>query len=295
MDYCSSCRRHLNGALVCPGCGAYAPDIAPVNPGGRTVPAPRVTMAVPSAAGARNVPLPDAWRETVRPGDDEAAAVRDDSADDAPDGPADTGPVRAGRAARRRRRVQWKKTQRRALVATAVALVGGGLTVASMDRHTGGRAQAATGPEIAGAVGEDPADGTVPSSSHLTGRRSAAAPGPQSPAAGHRHHPSAPASRLATPDARPDTALPPAPRAPIAPSVPQQPGTTVPPSAGAHPADAGAGSNRPAGTTQQTPPPAPPATGGTNPETPPSTGSPSDPTTSPTSPSQLCLLVLCIS
>ena len=26
MDYCSSCRRHLNGALVCPGCGAYAPD-----------------------------------------------------------------------------------------------------------------------------------------------------------------------------------------------------------------------------------------------------------------------------
>ncbi|MYS31824.1 hypothetical protein GTW38_33930, partial [Streptomyces sp. SID7804] len=30
MDYCSTCRRHLNGALVCPGCGAYAPDIAPV-------------------------------------------------------------------------------------------------------------------------------------------------------------------------------------------------------------------------------------------------------------------------
>ncbi|MGW9177383.1 SCO2400 family protein, partial [Streptomyces decoyicus] len=29
MDYCSSCRRSLNGALVCPGCGDYAPDIAP--------------------------------------------------------------------------------------------------------------------------------------------------------------------------------------------------------------------------------------------------------------------------
>ncbi|WP_423835875.1 SCO2400 family protein [Streptomyces endophytica] len=29
MDYCSSCRRNLNGALVCPGCGDYAPDIAP--------------------------------------------------------------------------------------------------------------------------------------------------------------------------------------------------------------------------------------------------------------------------
>ncbi|MGW7290181.1 LysE family translocator, partial [Streptomyces sp. NPDC054847] len=37
MDYCSSCRRHLNGALVCPGCGAYAPDIAPpAHPAGAT-------------------------------------------------------------------------------------------------------------------------------------------------------------------------------------------------------------------------------------------------------------------
>ena len=32
MDYCSSCRRNLNGALVCPGCGAYAADIAPSVP-----------------------------------------------------------------------------------------------------------------------------------------------------------------------------------------------------------------------------------------------------------------------
>ncbi|MGO4759530.1 hypothetical protein AB4212_64740, partial [Streptomyces sp. 2MCAF27] len=24
MDYCPACRRHLNGALACPGCGAYA-------------------------------------------------------------------------------------------------------------------------------------------------------------------------------------------------------------------------------------------------------------------------------
>lgn len=29
MAYCSSCRRHLNGALVWPGCGPYDPDIAP--------------------------------------------------------------------------------------------------------------------------------------------------------------------------------------------------------------------------------------------------------------------------
>ncbi|MHC5907243.1 SCO2400 family protein, partial [Streptomyces sp. S6] len=27
MDYCHSCRRHLNGALVCPGCGASAESL----------------------------------------------------------------------------------------------------------------------------------------------------------------------------------------------------------------------------------------------------------------------------
>lgn len=26
MDYCPTCRRHLNGALACPGCGAYSDD-----------------------------------------------------------------------------------------------------------------------------------------------------------------------------------------------------------------------------------------------------------------------------
>ncbi|WP_435846987.1 SCO2400 family protein, partial [Streptomyces eurythermus] len=25
MDYCHPCRRHLNGALACPGCGTPAP------------------------------------------------------------------------------------------------------------------------------------------------------------------------------------------------------------------------------------------------------------------------------
>jgi hypothetical protein len=52
-----------------------------------------------------------------------------------------------GRAARRRQRARWKKNQRKAVVATAVALVGGGLTVASMDRQAGDKAQAATAPE----------------------------------------------------------------------------------------------------------------------------------------------------
>ena len=57
MDYCSSCRRHLNGALVCPGCGAYAPDIAPTTSEGRTVPGPATTTgAVASWAPSQTWP-----------------------------------------------------------------------------------------------------------------------------------------------------------------------------------------------------------------------------------------------
>ncbi|KOT30772.1 hypothetical protein ADK41_31720 [Streptomyces caelestis] len=127
MDYCSTCRRHLNGALVCPGCGAYAPDIAPAVIGGRTVPG-AATAAAPGA-----VPTPPAPRP--------AASV-----------PASTG-TGTGRAARRRQLVRWKKTQRRALVATAVALVGGGLTLASTDRSGTDRTQAATAPDLRGMGG----------------------------------------------------------------------------------------------------------------------------------------------
>ncbi|WP_442538704.1 SCO2400 family protein, partial [Streptomyces pseudogriseolus] len=51
MDYCSTCRRHLNGALVCPGCGAYAPDIAPGVIGGHRVPGAAATTS--GTGGAR--------------------------------------------------------------------------------------------------------------------------------------------------------------------------------------------------------------------------------------------------
>jgi hypothetical protein len=55
-----------------------------------------------------------------------------------------------GRAARRRQMARWKKNQRRAVVATAVALVGGGLTVMGMDRQSTDRTQAATAPDAEG-------------------------------------------------------------------------------------------------------------------------------------------------
>lgn len=46
-NYCSERRRHLSGALVCPGCGACAPDIAP--PATGRAPAPRAET--PAASG----------------------------------------------------------------------------------------------------------------------------------------------------------------------------------------------------------------------------------------------------
>lgn len=126
MDYCSSCRRHLNGALVCPGCGAYAPDIAPVTSHGRPAPAPAATAM---------------WPEVEEPPETDAYG-------DAETGAAAAIPLSEGRAARRRQRARWKKNQRKAVVATAVALVGGGLTVASMDRGSGHRSEAATATDL---------------------------------------------------------------------------------------------------------------------------------------------------
>lgn len=131
MDYCSSCRRHLNGALVCPGCGAYAPDIAPVTSHGRVAPAATAM-----------------WPEAEEPPGTDAYG-------DAESGAEAAIPLSEGRAARRRQRARWKKNQRKAVVATAVALVGGGMTLASMDRGAGHRAEASTATDLSSMGSED--------------------------------------------------------------------------------------------------------------------------------------------
>ncbi|MFM9594286.1 hypothetical protein ACKI1J_20280 [Streptomyces scabiei] len=154
MDYCSSCRRHLNGALVCPGCGAYAPDIAPaaidsrvapVSPSTGSVTVPAVTWDYGAAdGGAQGAPVEGFPTDAVTPGTGDAHAGADADADVDLEGVPE--PPR-GRAARRRQLARWKKNQRRAVVATTVALVGGGLTVLGMDRQSTDRTQAATAPD----------------------------------------------------------------------------------------------------------------------------------------------------
>ncbi|MFJ2814909.1 hypothetical protein [Streptomyces sp. NPDC087294] len=79
-----------------------------------------------------------------------------------------------GRAARRRQLARWKKNKRRAAVATAVALVGGGLSVAAMNRGAADRAQATAAPDPRGMGGvqEQAADVTDPTSTPSAARKS---------------------------------------------------------------------------------------------------------------------------
>ncbi|MFI9258911.1 hypothetical protein ACIGT4_14565 [Streptomyces sioyaensis] len=292
MDYCSSCRRNLNGALVCPGCGDYAPDIAPPLTHRRNASQVDAAAAAPSweawpmredddpaslsglgAPYAGYAPEGDAASGASEAAAEGAGAAGDHEGD-APDG--------LGRAARRRQLARWKKYRRRAAAATALALVGGGLT-ASLLQHKPAteHAQAAAAP--------DPTDAATP----RTMNTSASSKEPD----GHpsRHHDNRPsrssASRhptvASTPSAaptspRPATTTAPAPRHPAAPRA--TPHTTSAPAGTTH-HDHGA-----AAAPKTTPPPSDsqPGTGTAT-----TSPAPTAPTADPTSPT--CLLgVVCV-
>ncbi|MFE1308652.1 hypothetical protein [Streptomyces sp. NPDC058755] len=264
MDYCSSCRRHLNGALVCPGCGAYAPDIAPHTPA--AVPAARA--AAPSAT----------WYDDDLPAEPMSSALDEAASDDVEDAPA---APQEGRAARRRQLARWKKNKRRAAVASAVALVGGGLTLASMDRQSPDRAQAASAPDNRpmGATDGETDTGTPPVSTPPGHHRSPRTTTPvhtQQPAAAAPHRQTvATAPRTTLRNTHPDAAAAPVPAQ--TPAAHQQ---------------APAQASDSTGTVAQqpsTPAPAPSTSSGTDSGT-----SRTSPSPAATSPSQLCLLVVCL-
>jgi hypothetical protein len=310
MDYCSSCRRYLNGALVCPGCGAYAPDIAPdVTTSGVTTQeiAPDLItsrIAVTAPTGPAREPVtgmaaqpPTDWLrrfDQPPPGEPEPEAADVPPRADGFGNPADDfqNPVPSGegRAARRRQRARWKKNQRRAVVATAVALVGGGLTISAMNRHSGARPQAATAPDTQRITltGELP-DQTQSVTATPTGDATSAAPArkqdrTQGTGTTQRRIVVAPSpTGQAT---HMDAAA--APR-PAVTSAPRQPSAAAPAPAPART------SAPPQQTSTPTPTPTPSA-GTTAPSTPPA-GSPAttSPSASPsTKPTQLCLLVICL-
>ncbi|MFI7415080.1 hypothetical protein ACIBU0_41240 [Streptomyces sp. NPDC049627] len=293
MDYCSSCRRHLNGALVCPGCGAYAPDIAPSAVAG---------PAMSAAPGAADTGTPaweptaeDTWydgyfRDETAPssaGTEEAPAEPSADLDGVP-------AVPEGRAARRRQRARWKKNQRRAVVATAVALVGGGLTVSAMNRGAVDKAQAATAPErpnvgLPQQESELTRPASTPPDTHKTSRTDTRTSQPSPTDAGRgesdtgrRESDTAP--RTTRQFTRPDAAGTPLTTAATPPQA--QTGTSA--SGGTSTGDSGGTS---AGQ-QQTATPTPTPTDGSDSATSPSQTAPAP---EETSPAQLCVLnVLCL-
>ncbi|MEV5873682.1 hypothetical protein AB0L75_05495 [Streptomyces sp. NPDC052101] len=290
MDYCSSCRRHLNGALVCPGCGAYAPDIAPPRTDGH-----RHGQGHGPAGGWFAAERPLAEVTAAPPADVTAALPAEPAADVVATSPTgdvvDAPPAPQGRAARRRQRARWKKSQRRAVVATAVALVGGGLTLASMDRGSGDRAQASSAPDNRSmGLTEEPS--AAPSQAAST---------PDQTAGTHRHTPttpSTPSTRTVAVNTPRQQSLAPTPYAarsaghphtvavdshPAAPAAPAAPSHSSTPSTSTS-TDTGTGSS---GTTAQ---PAP-STGTSSGS---SSTTPSTPSTGSTSHDQLCLVLVCL-
>jgi hypothetical protein len=289
---------------MCAGCGAYAPDIAPVISHGRTVPsysAAEPADLVPSDAVEPGRPgLPD-----TRPGSDShrlGSAAEAGGGSDADEtssagpagGPEGMEPAPMGRAARRRQRARWKKNQRRAVVATAFALVGGGLTVASMDRQSNHGAQTNASPELpaTSAVEEQTAqESRQPEKQPLSTHRSSSATRSSAPDDRRRGAGALPGT--ARRDIRPDSTAPrsaadPGPRTGSPSSYgtdPDRGGTAVKPTP-APPSGENADPKAP-GSSADSKPGNSDASG--NPDTPEAVSAPTE-----TSPSELCVLVVCL-
>ncbi|MFF0078303.1 hypothetical protein ACFYR1_01025 [Streptomyces canus] len=284
MDYCSSCRRHLNGALACPGCGAYAPDIAP----------PAHLYATTGVAATAWDEAPT-WHDTglheePSAGSGPAEAPSDDVTD---------APVSAeGRAARRRQRVRWRKNQRKAVVATAVALVGGGLTVSAMNQQSDVRTQAATSPDNRSmGVAELPtSDDALPASTPAKAQQESTTT-PSKSVASHRRTGNA-ASTTTRSSVHTDSAATPTPTATTASQSQSKTALSTSVAAGAGTGDTTSSTGTTATTTEQTPSSTATdtttttntGTSGNNSQTSQSTSS-----SSATDPSGLCVLnLLCI-
>lgn len=272
MDYCSTCRRTLNGVFVCPGCGAYAPDIAPA--GSHVHHTPSTVAVMAEISHTREFDAFPGFAELETPQVPEA---------DVPAGPAT--PSATGRAARRRRLADWKKQRRRAVVASTVALVGGGLTLAFMpsSRPSVSQAQASAPPPPVtpptGSVGaetdiapdtERPRTGGPRTSD--SGSRPAGSV--NSPGSATSTAPvDAPAKRETTPQTTPNDTRPTAEPQPEPPSTAPTTQAPTPPPTAEQPTPQ---PNRPTSPAQPPPPP------------PPTAEPPQDDS------SELCLLVLCV-
>ncbi|MFF7751809.1 hypothetical protein ACFZCP_21720 [Streptomyces sp. NPDC007971] len=219
--------------------------------------------------------------------------------DEAPSGDVDGVPrASQGRAARRRQLARWKKSKRRAAVATAVALVGGGLTLAALDRQSPDRAQAASAPDNRpmGATdgqtsAEDRPEQATPGT-HRSARTTAPAHARRAVSDAPRGYTLAASPRTSAPDTHTDGAATPEPA-----GTPAAQQHAAAPTSGGSGTTAGQQPSAPASAPAPAPAHTSPSTGGGTGSTGGSTGSgtsPASPSPAATSPSQLCLLVVCI-
>ncbi|MGW2514230.1 SCO2400 family protein [Streptomyces scopuliridis] len=293
MDYCSSCRRTLNGALVCPGCGAYAPDIAP--PGHHHRDAAPTTVLAGAAWRTREFPASADHYGASHPDPEPAPRDSSETSEVAMADASDVGPLSGfeqaadpapqGRAARRRQLARWKKQRRRAVVASTVALVGGGLTLAVLPSRpsTGHDTQASATPEPKATV----TTGTNATDTDSSSVRPRTRDPQESGNGAHSSAISSPPRKATTLVTRTTTKHPrqtTIAARPTATTSPQ-PRTATPVTAEAAPA-----TNPPAAETTTPPPaPPPPPADASTADTPPSSPPPKT-----TQPDRLCVLVLCI-
>ncbi|WP_274560791.1 SCO2400 family protein [Streptomyces spiramyceticus] len=288
MDYCSSCRRTLNGALVCPGCGAYAPDIAP--------PVHRPDGAVASAETTAETWFPEEAAPVGSGASADATDTTDATADasgsassDGFEGASATG---QGRAARRRQLARWKKHRRRAVAATAVAMIGGALTVAALPttRPSTSHTQAGSPPEPVNTSTSTPRTANTDSSTEQPDTRGSRHPGTRPPVTTNKQQDTAD-EPAATTNRQPKTAATARPSAPLS----AKPDTTPESAKGTATdntnADAPAAAPVPAPET--TAPPASTERPG-DAETPLADLFPGTPEAEPTSPVQVCLIGVCV-
>ncbi|MFG2894625.1 hypothetical protein [Streptomyces sp. NPDC048248] len=287
---------------MCPGCGAYAPDIAP--PGYRPDAPSDATTATWEAWDAQETAVSrpqhdpfgfdfapvgvsgsstDAIADTA-----EAPAIAGGSSADGFTTPSSTG---QGRAARRRQLARWKKHRRRAAAAATFAIAGGALTASLLPgKPSAGHTQAAAAspdPErtVADSMPERPdsrasrhSDTRKPTSDDRAQHTDVATTPPATTSG--RPSTAATGRPQAAPSTAPHTASTMSKKTHTASARPEATPTTSAPTA-SEPSDA----STPSGG-QDTTQPAPSSPSTTSP----STTSPS--TTEPTSPAHLCLLGL---
>ncbi|MFG2300112.1 hypothetical protein [Actinacidiphila glaucinigra] len=144
MDYCAACRRHINGALSCPGCGTPAHQLGAQGPAD----APAQATAL---GDGENAAAPEGGRAERRKG--------------AGRGPAEGAPRRSGSRARTRR-VRTRRRSRLligALVGAAIVLVGWSVAELPLAGYvTGGTSAAAdhtrtdgASPSVTSSPGDD--------------------------------------------------------------------------------------------------------------------------------------------